>query len=230
MSSNQGMIYLEIIEQIAAEFEHRANPQMAEKMAQYMRNLFPFYGIQKPDRVIALRPLMKELVKVSTMENIEVIAQTLWNKPQREFQYICIEYLEKVLKHWQVGSIRFFENLIVTKSWWDSVDFIASHLVGKYFLQYGWELPDIIDEWNSSDNFWLNRTAIIFQLSYKEKTDIEILTKVIETHIESKEFFIQKAIGWALRQYAYTNPEFVVSFVQNHKLAPLSKREALKNL
>lgn len=225
------MQYLEIIEHITAEFEQNSNLAQAEKMAKYMRNLFPYYGIQKPNRAMILKPLIKELLKASTADNVETIIEILWNKPQREFQYVGMEYAEKTEKLWQENTaIRLFENLIVTKSWWDSVDFIASHLVGKYFLKWNSELPIIIDNWNSSDNLWLNRTAIIFQLFYKDKTDIELLTKVILTHKESKEFFIQKAIGWSLRQYGYTNPEFVKSFVRSHALAPLSKREALKNL
>ena len=225
------MIYHKIIEQLTSEFEQNADIALAEKMAKYMRNLFPFYGIQKPNRKIVVKPFLKELIARSIPENTEEIVRILWDKPQREFQYVCMEYAEKTQKLWHSeSSIQLFEELIVAKSWWDSVDFIASHLVGAYFLQWNSQLPEIIDNWNNSENMWLNRTAIIFQLFYKEKTDTELLTKVIDTHTKSKEFFIQKAIGWSLRQYGYTNPEFVRDYVKQHSLAPLSKREALKNL
>ncbi|MBI3260119.1 MAG: DNA alkylation repair protein [Ignavibacteriae bacterium] len=225
------MAYKEILDQLTVKFEENANTELAKKMAQYMRNLFPFYGIQKQNRAVIAKPFLKELVKNSSHDVIAEIALTLWNKPQREYHYFCMEYVEKVQKLWQEHiTIQLFENLIVTKSWWDSVDFIASHLVGKYFQKWDSKLPAIVDNWNTSDNMWLNRTAIIYQLSYKEKTDTDILTHVINTHSKSKVFFIQKAIGWALRQYGYANPEFVRAFVQNHALAPLSKREALKNL
>mgnify|MGYP000844049636 CR=1 FL=1 len=225
------MIYREIIDGLTAEFEKNADTELAGKMAKYMRDLFPFYGIQKQNRAEIAKLFLKELIKNSTQEDINENVLFLWNMPQREYQYFCMEYCEKVHKLWQEHtSIQLFENLIVTKSWWDSVDFVASHLVGKYFERWDSKLPAIIDKWNTSDNMWLNRSAIIYQLFYKEKTDTGILTHVIETHSKSKEFFIQKAIGWSLRQYAYTNPEFVKSFVQNNTLAPLSKREALKNL
>ena len=225
------MIYREIIDGVTAEFEKNADTELAGKMAKYMRDLFPFYGIQKQNRAAIAKLFLKELIKNSTQEDINENVLFLWNMSQREYQYFCMEYCEKVHKLWQEHtSIQLFENLIVTKSWWDSVDFVASHLVGKYFERWDSKLPAIIDKWNTSDNMWLNRSAIIYQLFYKEKTDTGILTHVIETHSKSKEFFIQKAIGWSLRQYAYTNPEFVKSFVQNNTLAPLSKREALKNL
>lgn len=225
------MAYHEIIEHLTLEFEQASNHESAGKMAQYMRNLFPFYGISKPTRAEIVKPILKQLIAVSTPENYEVIALELWNKPQREFQYVSIEYLEKVEKLWRRQStLELFENLIVTKSWWDSVDTIASHCVGKYLRTWPQDVETIIQRWNTHENMWLNRTAIIFQLSYKSKTDTELLTRVIDTHSRSKEFFIQKAIGWALRQYAYTDADFVRTFVETHTLAPLSKREALKNM
>ena len=225
------MAYHEIIERLTLEFEQASELESAEKMAQYMRNLFPFYGIQKPKRAVIVKPILKQLIAVSTAENYEAIARELWNKPQREFQYVCLEYLEKVEKLWlRNSSLELFESLIVTKSWWDSVDTIASHCVGKYFRTWPQDVDQTINRWNTHENMWLNRTAIIFQLSYKAKTDTALLARVIDTHSKSKEFFIQKAIGWALRQYAYTDPSYVRTFVETHTLAPLSKREALKNL
>jgi 3-methyladenine DNA glycosylase AlkD len=225
------MEYREIIQHLTDEFDQASNPVDAEKMAQYMRNLFPFYGIPKPKRSVILKPTIRQLVAVSTIYNYEDIARELWNKPQREFQYVCMEYMDKVEKLWQRDtSIVLFESFIITKSWWDTVDFIASHLVGKYFQKWQHNISETIEFWNSHENMWLNRTAILFQLSYKSKTDTSLLTHIIDTHRHSKEFFIQKSIGWALRQYAYSDPEYVRNFVQIHTLAPLSKREAMKNL
>lgn len=225
------MAYHEIIERLTLEFEQASELESAEKMAQYMRNLFPFYGIPKTKRAVIVKPILKQLVAVSTAENYEVIALELWNKPQREFHYVSIEYLEKVEKLWRRQStLELFENMIVTKSWWDSVDTIASHCVGKYFRTWPQDVEQTINRWNTHGNMWLNRTAIIFQLSYKSHTDTALLAHVIDTHSRSKEFFIQKAIGWALRQYAYTDADYVRTFVETHTLAPLSKREALKNM
>ncbi|MFN8360259.1 MAG: DNA alkylation repair protein [Candidatus Kapaibacterium sp.] len=225
------MAYHEIIERLTLEFEQASNLDAAGKMAQYMRNLFPFYGISKPKRAEIVKPILKQLVAISTTENYEAIARELWNKLQREFHYVSIEYLEKVEKLWgRQSSLELFENMIVTKSWWDSVDTIASHCVGKYFQKWKDDIPPNITRWNLHENMWLNRTAIIFQLSYKSKTDTALLAHVIDTHSKSKEFFIQKAIGWALRQYAYTDANYVRTFVETHALAPLSRREALKNM
>ncbi len=225
------MAYHQIIKELETEFEQASNLDAAVKMAQYMRNLFPFYGISKPKRAMIMKPILKQLVAVSTPENYEAITRELWNKPQREFQYVSIEYLEKVEKLWRRQStLELFENMIVTKSWWDSVDTIASHCVGKYFRTWPQDVETIIQRWNTHENMWLNRTAIIFQLSYKSHTDTALLAHVIDTHSRSKEFFIQKAIGWALRQYAYTDADYVRTFVETHTLAPLSKREALKNM
>ena len=119
---------------------------------------------------------------------------------------------------------------MISNSWWDSVDTIAVKLVGAYFAEYPEEREKWIRKWIKSDNIWLNRTAIIFQLSYKNQLDIPFLVRAILPHTNSKEFFIQKAIGWAIRQYTKTNPKWVKDFVKSNTLKPLSKREAFKYL
>ena len=118
--------------------------------------------------------------------------------------------------------------MIVNKSWWDTVDYIAVKLVGKHFENFPELIPKHIKTWNSSGNLWLNRTAILFQLQYKKKTDINLLFDIIEKQAGSREFFIQKAIGWVLREYSKTDENAVRKFVMQTNLSSLSKREALK--
>jgi 3-methyladenine DNA glycosylase AlkD len=208
-------------------FEQHADTKKAVEMSQYMRNLHPYYGISKPLRADITKPLIQELK--SSAPDMKLI-HALWNKPQREYQYFCLNYLIATQKHWQEDIIRDFEQLIISKSWWDSVDTLAVRLVGEYFKKWTKNLKKIINRWTESDNIWLNRTAIIFQLKYKDKIDEKLLYDIIRKHVHSNEFFIQKAIGWALREYAYTEPESVMIFINSTQLKPLSKREAIKKM
>ena len=120
--------------------------------------------------------------------------------------------------------------MITEKSWWDSVDTAAKYLLGEYLIAFPNETNKVIDRFSDSENMWLNRSAILFQLSYKQKTNADFLFRECIKHAHSKEFFIQKAIGWALRQFARHDPDWVRNFVAERPLAPLSKREALKHI
>jgi 3-methyladenine DNA glycosylase AlkD len=135
----------------------------------------------------------------------------------------------KFIKKFPRDAIQFLEKLLTTKSWWDSVDSIAP-LAGEMARKY----PELIDEtmnhWSVDDNFWLRRSAILFQLKYKQQTNEDLLYDYIVKNADSKEFFIQKAIGWALREYSKTNPESVKAFIEGNHLAPLSIREGSKYL
>ncbi|TAE07534.1 MAG: DNA alkylation repair protein [Bacteroidetes bacterium] len=127
-------------------------------------------------------------------------------------------------------ALELVESLIITNSWWDSVDYLAPRIAGKLFSRFPEQIERYTSRWIESDNFWLQRSAIIFQLAYKTKTDSALLFAYVERRKDSKEFFIQKAIGWALRQYARSAPQAVRDFVNHTDLAPLSRREALKHL
>ncbi|MFT6151359.1 MAG: 3-methyladenine DNA glycosylase AlkD [Flavobacteriales bacterium] len=118
--------------------------------------------------------------------------------------------------------------MITNKSWWDTVDLITTNLVGNYFKLFPEQIIPITKIWMESDNIWLQRTCLIFQLKYKEEIDTDLLTDYILQLKDTKEFFINKAIGWILREYTRTNPEWVIDFVNKHELSNLSKREALK--
>lgn len=214
-----------IIEIFRAEAE-ASNKQAMEK---YMRNHFAFLGIKTPERKVLLSPILKEYGKLSWDET-EKAVKHLWRQPEREFQYVALTMLEKQKKNLPSSSILLLEELITTKSWWDTVDHLASHMVGAYFRLYPNELEPMTRNWIKSENMWLRRTAILCQLKFKGKTNKELLFTHILTCADEEEFFIQKAIGWALREYSKTNPDAVVSFIEEHDstLANLSKREGLK--
>jgi 3-methyladenine DNA glycosylase AlkD len=194
-----------------------------------MKNISGFYGIGKPVRAEIVKPYFPELKGLGGTE-LEEAARWCWKQPMREFQYFGMELLYRNRKLWDEGIIHLLEELVVTKSWWDTVDYIADKLVGNYFLTWKKEKKSYAAKWSAHENMWLNRTALLFQLKYKDKTDTELLFKLIRAHTHSNEFFIRKAIGWALRQYSYTDPEAVREFVNKTDLKPLSRKEAMKHI
>lgn len=211
-------------------FKQNENPENAFAMAKYMKNNFPFFGIKTQER----RRIFKEIWKENKEEvsaNAREIALDLYSKPEREFQYCAIEILIKELQgNYKKEDIQLIEKLISDNSWWDSVDTIAKYNLGEYLLEFPLETKKVIERFSNSTNMWLNRSAILFQLGYKQKTSADLLFSECLKHSHSKEFFIQKAIGWALREYAKSNPEDVQEFVKTNTLKPLSKKEALKNM
>jgi 3-methyladenine DNA glycosylase AlkD len=210
-------------------FEQNSDPAKAEPMKKYMRNQFEYLGIKSPE----LSALMREFIgqhKLPPLDQLDMISRDLWSLPQREFQYAAIGFLGKLEKKLEPETITTVEYLIITKSWWDTVDTIAGHTVGSLFKRFPTVKKKYLAKWRKSDNFWLRRTTLLFQLGYKKDTDFDLLCELIKENLDSDEFFINKAIGWALRQYAWTNPAPVKKFVKATKeLNPLSRREALKN-
>ena len=218
------------IDQLVALFESNANPEFASGMKAYMRNKFEFYGVKSQLR----RELVKKTVvlhKDYVAENTRTIALELYQLPYRELHHCGMEIFEKELrKTYKKEDIKFIEQLISINSWWDTVDYIAKNILGKYLLMYPEEINAIISKFTRSDDLWLNRSTIIFQLGYKTKTNEDILFEQCMTFRHSKEFFIQKAIGWSLREYGKTNPENVLKFVNSTQLKPLSRKEAIRNI
>ncbi len=204
-----------------------ANPQEAAPMAKYMRDQFPFLGIKTPTR----RSLLKEFVAaygLPALADLETILRELWQLPEREYQYSALTLLGKLEKKLPPEFVGVLEYLIVTKSWWDTVDSLAGHMMATHFRRFPQVRQKTLPRWRASDNFWLRRTTLLFQLSYKAETDMELLFSLIRENLDSDEFFIQKAIGWALREYSKTDATAVTQFVAATPLAPLSAREALK--
>lgn len=217
-------------ENLENAFVAKRNPENAFAMAKYMRNHFSFFGIKTEERRRIFKDICKENNK-ELIENPREIALILYSKPERELHYCAIEILIKQLKgNYKKDDIQLIEKLIITNAWWDSVDTIAKYILGEYLLERPLETEKVIQRFSNSDNMWLNRSAILFQLGYKQKTNFEILKSECEKHKKSNEFFIQKAIGWALREYAKTDPEAVRNFVASADLKTLSKKEALKNM
>ena len=211
-------------------FQENSNPENAFAMAKYMRNHFSFFGIKTEDRRLIFKTICKEN-QLEISLNPRAIALELYSKTQRELHYCAIEILIKQLKgNYKKEDIQLIEKLLITNSWWDSVDTIAKNVLGEYLVEHPLETENVIERFSNSENMWLNRSAILFQLGYKQKTNFDLLKSECEKHKNSDEFFIQKAIGWALREYAKTNQQAVKNYVINTNLKPLSKKEALKNI
>jgi 3-methyladenine DNA glycosylase AlkD len=209
-------------------FEVHADANEAQAMQAYMKDIAPFLGIKAPIR----RSLFKGFLKQNTPpQYLEALnwAQEMWAQPEREFHYCAIELVETTKKHWQPDTIQLFETYIISQSWWDTVDFMSTHLVGVFFQKYPHLVRPITEKWMASDNFWLQRVCLLFQLAYKQNTDADLLFDYCRRLAGEKEFFIRKAIGWALRQHAKFDAEAVKNFVEKTDLSPLSKREALKH-
>lgn len=219
----------EYIKNISNVFLANKNSTDAFYMKKYMRNQFEFVGIKSPIRKELSKPFLKK-ANLPSVNNIEEIILTLWNKPEREFQYFAMELLSKYSKHLKENDYQLFEFLITNKSWWDSIDYISPHLVSTHFKLFPQLTKPISGKWVNSNNMWLQRSAILFQLKYKTETDTDLLIKYINQLASSKEFFIRKAIGWSLREYSKTNPKLVLEYVTRNedKLSGLSRREALK--
>jgi 3-methyladenine DNA glycosylase AlkD len=152
-----------------------------------------------------------------------------WQWEEREMQYVGMELAYRCRKQMVQADINLLESILVVKSWWDTVDFIASNLIGHYFFTFPGQIEIITQKWINSKNMWLIRSCILFQLKYKEFTNFKLLQQFIHQHKYSNEFFIQKAIGWSLRQYAKFDAYAVRAFVTETELKTLSRREALKH-
>lgn len=218
--------YLKKIQKI---FAANADATNAKGAKAYLLNQFEFYGIKTPLR----RQLCKEFYKANPIKDhneLSTIIKECFNEPQRELHYFAIELLGHHKKLWSKKTLPLIEWMITHNSWWDSVDSTNSHVIGKFFLTYPEYIDEYTSKWNRSSNKWLQRMSILFQLMYKDKTNTTLLTEYIEYCQFEEDFFIRKAIGWALRSYANTNAKWVVLFVKAHpQLSNLSKREALKH-
>lgn len=221
---------MNFISQLDESFQKNANPEFAAQMKSYLKDNFELYGLKTKLRREVLKPLA-EKNRLEIRDTIRTLTFDLYDFKQREMHLIAIELFEKQLrKVYQKEDIIYIEKLITTNSWWDSVDFIAKQILGKYLILHPNETEKVIRRFSNAENMWLNRSSIIFQLSYKENTNKELLFNQCLAHKDSKEFFIQKAIGWALREYGRYNPKDVLEFVSTNDLKPLSKREAIRKL
>ena len=216
---------------LSAEFSKYKNEQNGLSMSKYMKDRFLFYGIKAADRKRIQKIWLSDLPKQLSRENRWEILMELWEKDQREYQYVAIDWLNSWKKEWiHPEDIKQVRWLIENKTWWDSVDAIASNYLGKLAKKFPEIAEEFLEEWRNESNFWLNRSCLIFQLKFKHEVDFKLLKGLILQFQPNKAFFIQKAIGWSLRQYSKFAPDEVRDFVREAALEGLAKREATKYL
>ena len=205
-------------------FPHQ--PELAEPMARYMKNLFPFCGVKKPQRALLERPFLKESLTLPLPELIQEIFRN-YHKDEREYQYYAIDLAQKNIQRFSLADLAELLPLLAEKSWWDSID-AWRKVFATWVLAHPTELKQVYAFFYQHENFWYRRVAINLQLLFKEQTDPALLAQAILADLTTEEFFIQKAIGWALRDYSKVNPDWVKNFMQQHSLSKLALREGSK--
>ncbi len=220
-----------LVEVTQSQFDEAADPDKAMKMAAYMKTDMPFYGVQKAGRTPILS-LLKREHPPSDRGEYEQAVLALWGLGHREEKYMAIGYARAFDEFIVLDSLPLFERLIVEGAWWDLVDGVASWLVGGVLAKQRSDATPRIRSWITDDDMWLRRTSIICQLGHKADTDIKLFDDACTQNLADPEFFIRKAIGWSLREYAKTDPDWVRHYVDEHRseMAPLSMREATKHL
>ncbi len=214
---------------ITGIFLANADSTRATWSRSYMLDQFDFFGLVAANR----RNLGKDYMKqnpLTSLQQLEAIVKECFELPEREYQYFGVELMAFHKKLWQPSTIELIEYCLVHRSWWDTVDHVASECLTHYFRTFPEQIVSVTVRWNKSSNTWLQRSSIMFQKAFKAGTNSALLSQYILHHKDSKEFFIRKAIGWALREYAKTDPDWVQQFVRTNQLHPLSEREALKRL
>jgi 3-methyladenine DNA glycosylase AlkD len=220
----------ELMARLERGYSARADPERAVTMRAYMRDQFPFVGLAAPDRRRLDREVLAGTGRPAEADLVEV-AHRCWALAEREYQYFAVDLLRRWVRVAGPGFLDTTATLITTKPWWDTVDELAAHVVGPLVLRFP-ELAATMDAWVDGPDMWLTRTAILHQNGYKAATDARRLFAHCAARAEHRDFFIRKAIGWALREYARTDPQAVRTFIEQHRdtLSGLSIREALKHL
>lgn len=219
-----------LLERLTGTYAAAADPVRAEAMTAYMKDVAPFLGIPAPLR----RDLSKAVTQGAprpSEADCAALALRCWRLPEREYQYFAVDYLRRHVSRCSSGFLPVVRHLIVTVPWWDTVDPLAAHTVGP-LVAADPELARVMDEWIEDEDLWLARTALLHQLRHKAATDTGRLFAYCRRRAGHPDFFVRKAIGWSLREYAKTDPDAVRAFVEAERaaLSPLSVREALKNL
>lgn len=220
----------EVLDRLVRTYEAARAPDRAPYAAAYMRNRFPFLGCSAPARRALARTVLTGL-PAPTEAQLQMVAKACWGLPEREYQYFACDWLHRHVRVCGPGSLGTARTLITTKSWWDTVDPLATGFVGPLVAAHP-QLRTDMDVWSADENMWLVRTAILHQLHHGTATDTDRLFEYCAQQAGHPDFFVRKAIGWALRQYARTDPGAVRGFVAAYRdrLSPLSVREAMKHL
>ena len=215
---------------IVESFASHQDTSRAEGMSAYMKNHFPFLGISSPRRRQLAQRALAGLPRPEARDLAD-LARSLWRRPEREFQYAAIDQLRKATRRLPDGFLTELRWMIVTKSWWDSCDPLAGTVVGGIVYRFP-ASSSVMEGWILDDNLWIRRAALLHQLKWKEQCDQDRLFRFCLLTMEEKDFFIRKAIGWALRQHARVAPDEVSRFLTENRprLSGLSFREAAKHL
>lgn len=224
-----------LIKEVRTRLSSAADPERAKGTQAYMKSKMPYYGVMSAGQRAIYRDVFKRL-PLDSFEEWRDTALTLWRKAQfREERYAAIELTGwRAYRDYQtLDALGVYEEMIVDGAWWDYVDAVAIHRVGEYLLTgYPGPMKKTLRAWSRSDDMWKRRSAIISQVTLKDRTDLKFLYGCIERNADDKEFFIRKAIGWALRAYAWVDPYEIERYVDDigDRLSGLSRREALKNV
>ncbi|MGW1764310.1 DNA alkylation repair protein [Streptomyces sp. NPDC002073] len=219
-----------VLDRLTAAYREAADPVRARSAAAYMKDVAPFLGLATPARRALDRGVLAD-TPAPTEGDCAALALRCWELPEREFQYFAVDYLRRHVGRCSSGLLPVVRHLLVTVPWWDTVDLLAAHTVGP-LVAADPALARVMDEWIADEDLWLARTALLHQLRYRDATDADRLFGYCLRRADHPDFFIRKAIGWSLREYAKTAPDEVRAFVTDAQdlLSPLSRREALKNL
>lgn len=219
----------DLLSELRTAFSKYADPQRARGQQAYMKSTMPYWGVMVPEVRKICNQIFKNHVPQSNQEYRETVVHLFESAQRREEWYAGMNYAKKFKKFITEENLDLYLEIIRLTQWWDIVDDFAVHLVGET-LKESDNIAAYLRQWITDENMWVRRTALLAQLKYKEKTDAALLAELILAVVHEKEFFIRKAIGWVLREYSYTDPEWVKNFIKKHedKLSGLSIREGLK--
>lgn len=214
--------------EIERQFEALRNDENAKNMAAYMRNKFKFYGLSAPERKAIYKKFLSDERRNKSVD--WEFLNKCWDNDHREFQYLVVDYLVSMQKFLKYEDIDLIERFVRTKQWWDTIDGLDRVIGNIAFIDK--RVNDLMLKWSKDEDLWVRRISIDHQLLRKEKTDTDLLEKILTNNFGSSEFFINKAIGWILRDYSKTNPQWVKEFIDKNedKMSTLSIREASKYL
>ncbi len=222
---------IELVEELRERFQVLENQNQAVKMAAYMKNIAPFFGVSSIPRKMIYNKWKETLPKDLSFEKRWELIFLLWEQEEREFQYVAVDWLNSWNKKLiQKDDLKNLQLIIQSKSWWDTVDLLASNFLSSFIIKFPDLTIEMIENWSDTTDFWLHRSTLIFQLKYKQKTDLDLLSQQISKFKSNNEFFVQKAIGWSLREVSKWNPKWVKNEVEKQQLIGLAKREASKYL
>lgn len=231
---NTGSVERRLVKALRAELARVARPKNAAAMQAYMKSALPYYGVSLPDVRRACRRLLADLALPDGATWQRMVRHLWYGARRREERYCALELLgHRSARDFQkLEALPLCEELIVDGAWWDLVDEIATHCLPPLLDRYPKQMNRALLRWARGDNLWKRRSAIIAQVGRKAETDLGLLYAAIAPSLDSREIFLRKAIGWALRAYAWVDPKEIARYVTEHagELSPLSKREALKNL